>query len=127
MVLLQIADTAYLAAFPIAYLTIWIGLMRPPKIPFGDLSYGVYLFHFPVEQIVAHLFPGVRCWWLMTLMALPPTLLCAWLSWSLIEQPILNRKKLILTGVDRACSGLAELARAILRGGGKRPSVSSSR
>ena len=127
MVLLQIADTAYLAAFPIAYLTVWIGLMRPPKIPFGDLSYGVYLFHFPVEQTVAHLFPDVGCWWRMTLMALPPTLLCAWLSWNLIEQPILNRKTLILTGVDRACSGLAELARAILRGGEKRPSVSASR
>ena len=53
VVLLQIADTAYLAAFPIAYLTVWIGLMRPSKIPFGDLSYGVYLFHFPVEQPAA--------------------------------------------------------------------------
>jgi peptidoglycan/LPS O-acetylase OafA/YrhL len=63
----------------------------------------------------------------MTLMALPPTLLCAWLSWNLIEQPLLNRKKLILTGVDRACSLLAELVRAILRGGEKRPSVSASR
>jgi hypothetical protein len=50
VVLLQIADTAYLAAFPIAYLTVWIGLMRPPKIPFGDLSYGVYLFHFPSSK-----------------------------------------------------------------------------
>ncbi|HTZ68221.1 MAG TPA: acyltransferase [Roseiarcus sp.] len=117
MVLLQIPSTAYLAALPVAYLTIWIGLMRPPKIPFGDLSYGVYLFHFPVEQTVAHLFPGVGCWWRMTIIALPPTLLCAWLSWNLIEQPILSRKKLILASVDRACSGLAELARPILRVG----------
>jgi peptidoglycan/LPS O-acetylase OafA/YrhL len=117
MVFLQIANTAYLAAFPVAYLTVWIGLMRPPKIPFGDLSYGVYLFHFPVEQTVAHVFPGIACWWRMTLIALPPTLLCAWLSWNLIEQPILSRKKLILAGVDRACSALAELARPISRAG----------
>jgi peptidoglycan/LPS O-acetylase OafA/YrhL len=109
MVLLQIPNTAYLAAFPVAYLAAWIGLMRPPRIPFGDLSYGVYLFHFPVEQTIAHLFPGVGCWWLMTLMALPPTVLCAWLSWNLIEQPILSRKKRILARVDRAH---AELARA---------------
>jgi len=123
MVLLQIPNTAYLAALPIAYLTVWIGLMRPPKIPFGDLSYGVYLFHFPVEQTIAHLFPSVGCWWQMALMALPPTLLCAWLSWNLIEQPILSRKKLILAGVDRAYSALAELARPILRGGERRPGV----
>jgi peptidoglycan/LPS O-acetylase OafA/YrhL len=123
MALLQIADTAYLAVFPVAYLTVWIGLMRPPKIPFGDLSYGVYLFHFPVEQTIAHLFPGVGCWWRMTLMALPPTLLCAWLSWNLIEQPVLSRKKLILAGVDRACSALAELARPFLRAGERQPAV----
>ncbi len=123
IVLLQIADTAYLAAFPVAYLTVWIGLMRPPKIPFGDLSYGVYLFHFPVEQTVAHLFPDVGSWWRMALMALPPTLLCAWLSWNLIEQPILSCKKLILAGVDRASSRLAELVRPILGAGERRLSL----
>jgi len=116
-VLLQIPDTAYLAALPVAYLTVWIGLMRPPKIPFGDLSYGVYLFHFPVEQTIAHLFPGGACWWQMTLMALPASLLCAWLSWNLVEQPFLSRKKLILARVDRVYSALAELARPILRAG----------
>jgi peptidoglycan/LPS O-acetylase OafA/YrhL len=109
--LLQIPNAAYLAVFPVAYLTVWIGLMRPPRIPFGDLSYGIYLFHFPVEQTIAHLFPRVGCWWLMTLMALPPTVLCAWLSWSLVEQPILSRKKRILAVVDRAYAVLAELAR----------------
>ena len=117
MVLLQIANTAYLAAFPVAYLTVWLGLMRPPKIPFGDLSYGVYLFHFPAEQTIAHLFPGIGSWWQMTLIVLPPTLLCAWLSWNLVEQPILTRKKLILAGLDHVYSALAELARPILRAG----------
>jgi peptidoglycan/LPS O-acetylase OafA/YrhL len=120
IVSLQIPDAAYLAAFPVAYLTVWIGLMRPSKIPFGDLSYGVYLFHFPIEQTIAHLFPGVGSWWRMTLMALPPSLLCAWLSWNLIEQPILARKKLILAKVDCAYSALAELARRISRAGARR-------
>ncbi len=121
MVLLQIPNTAFLAALPIAYLTVWIGLMRPPKIPFGDLSYGVYLFHFPIQQTIAHLFPGVECWWRMILMALPPSLLCAWLSWNLVEQPILNRKKLILARVDRVCLALFELARPILPSGESGP------
>ncbi len=110
MVTLQIPNTAYLAALPVAYLTVWLGLMRPPRIPFGDLSYGVYLFHFPIEQTIAHLFPGVGFWWQMNILALPPSLLCAWLSWNLVEQPILTRKKLVLASIDRAYSALAQLA-----------------
>ena len=100
--LLQSPNASYLAAFPVAYLTVWLGLMRPPKIPFGDLSYGVYLFHYPIEQAIMHLFPGVNCWWRLTLAALPPTLVCAWLSWTFVERPILSRKAPILKAVDRA-------------------------
>jgi peptidoglycan/LPS O-acetylase OafA/YrhL len=109
--LLQEPNLSYLAAFPIAYLTVWLGLTRPPAIPFGDLSYGVYLFHFPIEQTVVHLFPGVRSWWLLTLVALPLTTACAWLSWNLIEKPTLVRKKRILAAVDQAWATLTRLRR----------------
>jgi peptidoglycan/LPS O-acetylase OafA/YrhL len=113
-VLLQFPNACYLAAFPVAYLTVWLGLMRPPKIPFGDLSYGVYLFHFPIEQSIMHVFPGVGCWWQLTLLALPSSVLCAWLSWNLIERPVLSRKKHVLAAVDRACAALAHFARPVL-------------
>jgi peptidoglycan/LPS O-acetylase OafA/YrhL len=112
-VLLQVPSTSYLAAFPVAYLTIWLGLMRPPAIPFGDLSYGVYLFHFPVEQTVMDVVPGVRSWWLLTLIALPLTTACAWLSWTLIEKPTLVRKKAILAAVDRVWAMVTRLSRPI--------------
>ncbi len=108
--LLQCPNTCYLAAFPVAYLTVWLGLMRPPKIPFGDLSYGVYLFHFPIEQSIMQLFPGIGSWQRLALLALPSTVLCAWLSWSLIEHPILARKKDVLAAVDRAFAALARRA-----------------
>jgi peptidoglycan/LPS O-acetylase OafA/YrhL len=111
-VLLQIPDTSYLAAFPIAYLTVWLGLMRPPAIPFGDLSYGVYLFHWPIQQTIVHLFPGVRSWWLLTLISLPLSMGFAWLSWTLIEKPTLTRKKSILAAVDRAWAALPKLIRS---------------
>lgn len=99
--LLQIPNGAFLAAFPAAYLTVWLGLMSPPAILFGDLSYGVYLFHFPVEQALMHVFPGIHSWWLLMLVALPLTGFFAWLSWNLIEAPLLARKKLILATADR--------------------------
>jgi peptidoglycan/LPS O-acetylase OafA/YrhL len=108
VMLLPSPTTAYLAAFPVAYLTIWLGLSRPWAIPFGDLSYGVYLFHFPVEQTVMHLFPGIHAWWQLTLIALPVTVAFAWVSWNLVESPVLRRKQVMLKHVNRACSALAE-------------------
>jgi peptidoglycan/LPS O-acetylase OafA/YrhL len=112
-VLLQIPYDlpTYFAVFPVAYLSVWLGLMSPPRIPFGDLSYGVYLFHFPIEQSVAHLFPTMQAWWQITLMALPPTLLCAFLSWTLIENPILGKKRQILAWVDNRLAMIGTRAR----------------
>jgi peptidoglycan/LPS O-acetylase OafA/YrhL len=112
--LLEFPNTSYLAAFPVAYLTVWLGLMHPRKIPLGDLSYGVYLFHFPIEQSIMHVLPGVGSWWRLTLLALPPSIVCARLSWNLIECPVLSRKKDVLAAVDRASARLAYFARPVL-------------
>ena len=101
MFLLDYPQLCYLAPFPIAYGTVWLGLMRPPAIPFGDLSYGVYLFHFPVEQTLMHFFPAIHAWWLLTILSLPLTAMFAWLSWTLVEQPVLSRKKQVLALSDR--------------------------
>jgi len=110
-VFLEIPNASYLAAFPVAYLTVWLGLRNPPRIPFGDLSYGVYLLHFPIEQTIMHLVPGAGSWWRLTLMTLPPTFACAWLSWNLIEHPILSRKAAILAALDRAMEAAAAAIR----------------
>lgn len=95
-------NTAYLMALPASYTAVWIGLMRPPKIPFGDLSYGVYLFHLPIEQTIVKLFPVIHVWWMLTLVSLPVVVAVAWLSWTFVESPILSRKKAIVGAVDRA-------------------------
>ncbi|HLX97329.1 MAG TPA: hypothetical protein VKR62_01425 [Roseiarcus sp.] len=83
-------------------MTVWLGLRDPPGIPFGDLSYGVYLLHFPIGQTIMHLFPGAGSPLRLTLMTLPPAFASAWLSWNLIEHPILSRKTSILAALDRA-------------------------
>jgi peptidoglycan/LPS O-acetylase OafA/YrhL len=107
--LLQFANLSYLAVIPIAYMTVWLGLMRPPAIPFGDLSYGVYLFHFPVEQAIVASWPHGISWWLLTIIALPLTAICAWLSWNLVEKPTLTRKKFIVGKVDQAWIAMTAL------------------
>ena len=58
----------------------------------GDISYGVYLYAFPVQQILvqqwhSHLTPLT-----LFLLALPCTCLLAVLSWRWVEQPFLKRK-----------------------------------
>jgi peptidoglycan/LPS O-acetylase OafA/YrhL len=55
-----------------------------------DLSYGTYLFAFPVQQLVAQeLRPGPIG---MIATSLPITMLLAWASWSLVERPALGFK-----------------------------------
>lgn len=99
--LLEYPELCFLAPFPVAYVADWLGLMRPPAIPFDDLSYGVFLFHFPVEQTIMYLLPTIHDWWLLAVLALPLTVGFAWLSWTLIEQPVLSRKREILAYSDR--------------------------
>ena len=52
----------------------------------GDYSYGVYVYAFPLQQLVIHLF-GTMSPWENIALSLPPTLLCAALSWRFVEKP----------------------------------------
>jgi peptidoglycan/LPS O-acetylase OafA/YrhL len=57
----------------------------------GDFSYGVYLWAYPMQQIVIALFKPETPWQLMAL-ATAFTLPMAWVSWTLIESPALQLK-----------------------------------
>lgn len=60
---------------------------------FGDCSYGAYIYAFPVQQCVLWLLgPHSSNFWLATGLSLVLTLLLAWASWHLIEQPALRLK-----------------------------------
>ena len=54
----------------------------------GDYSYGLYVYAFPVQQVIA--FAGVTNPLVNVLLAFPMTLVCAILSWHLIEAPALR-------------------------------------
>jgi peptidoglycan/LPS O-acetylase OafA/YrhL len=88
----------FLVLFPIfgCYLALWLALNRRlPVIPvarFGDLSYGLYIYGWPVEQTVIWLSGGHAAWWQVFLIALPATALIAFLSWHLVERPMLRLK-----------------------------------
>jgi peptidoglycan/LPS O-acetylase OafA/YrhL len=84
-----------LAALPIAYGAVALGCTRPRTIAVirsGDYSYGLYVFAFPIQQVVAS-GPGAGHPWLSLLVTVPVTALLAFLSWHLIEAPALSLKK----------------------------------
>jgi peptidoglycan/LPS O-acetylase OafA/YrhL len=54
-----------------------------------DLSYGIYIYAFPVQQLIQHSLPHCT-WWQNVLLALPVTLALAAASWFLIERPAMS-------------------------------------
>ncbi|MGC2200554.1 MAG: acyltransferase [Stellaceae bacterium] len=88
----------FITFFPIfgCYLALWLAVTpRLPAIPaarFGDLSYGLYIYGWPAEQAVTWLSGGRAAWWQVFLIALPAAAVIAFLSWHLVERPMLRLK-----------------------------------
>ncbi|KWK17446.1 hypothetical protein WT77_28450 [Burkholderia stagnalis] len=59
---------------------------------FGDLSYGVYIYAFVVQQTLAWRFGHSLPFAAYLALTTAITLACAWLSWHLIEKPALSLK-----------------------------------
>ena len=88
----------------LVYATVYLGLLRLPKIPLldsGDYSYGIYLYAMPVQQSVAFFFPQLRDWYWNILLALPITVALAMLSWTFIEKPALRLRKRLTGSAER--------------------------
>jgi peptidoglycan/LPS O-acetylase OafA/YrhL len=89
---------AFILLFPLfgAYLVIYLALERRlPVIPaarFGDLSYGLYIYGWPVEQALLYVSNGALAWWQLFPLALLLSAALAFLSWHLVEKPALRFK-----------------------------------
>ena len=95
---LSIPLRQFILLFPLTgcYLALWLALN--PRLPvvrtarFGDLSYGLYIYGWPAEQAVVWMFGGHAAWWQVCLGALALAGALAFLSWHLVEQPMLRLK-----------------------------------
>ncbi|MGX7707320.1 acyltransferase family protein [Methylobacterium sp. Gmos1] len=78
-----------------AYAVLCLGLDPPVRHPVldprADLSYGTYLYGWPVQQSLHALFPAATAWLLLG-PSLVLTLAVAALSWRLVERPALGWK-----------------------------------
>jgi len=86
-----------LAAVPIAYNTVFLGLTdfkRLSLLQTGDYSYPLYLYSFPIQQAVFLLAPGIGRTWLGNLVISTPfALALAVFSWHLVEKPAQRQRK----------------------------------
>jgi peptidoglycan/LPS O-acetylase OafA/YrhL len=88
-----------IASPAIAYLLIQISYLRSPFSNFGkygDFSYGIYIYAFPIQQLVIYLLVDSVSTpvnpWLVSLYSFPLTLLLSIASWNFVEKRFLHRK-----------------------------------
>jgi peptidoglycan/LPS O-acetylase OafA/YrhL len=88
----------FILLFPLfgAYLILYLAL--DPRLPVlraarvGDLSYGLYIYGWPVEQTLLYASGGRLAWWQLFPLALAITAAIAFVSWHLVEKPALRLK-----------------------------------
>jgi peptidoglycan/LPS O-acetylase OafA/YrhL len=82
----------FIQLFPVfgCYLALWLALH--PRLPvlraarFGDLSYGLYIYGWPIEQCVVFFSGGAAPCWEVFLISLALAALAAFLSWHTVER-----------------------------------------
>jgi peptidoglycan/LPS O-acetylase OafA/YrhL len=96
--ILSVPLRQFIPLFPVfgCYLALWLALNpRLPVLPaarWGDLSYGLYIYGWPVEEGVIWMLGGRGLWWQVFALALPVTAGLAALSWHFVERPALRLK-----------------------------------
>lgn len=78
------------------YISYWFAYAVPrvgqAMTRFGDTSYGLYIWAFPVQQVVVQVAGNDADPWLVTGVATPIVWLLALASWRLVERPALRHK-----------------------------------
>lgn len=69
----------------------WMGHRWSEKRGSIDLSYGIYLYAFPIQQSLSDSFPQDTGWMLLA-KTIPLCLICALFSWFVVERPALKLK-----------------------------------
>lgn len=88
------------------YVILWLGLQRWPVVGawgrFGDPSYGMYLYAFPIQQTLAHVTNGTIALPVMILATGALSAGAGYLSWMLVERPALRYRPRVDKGTSSA-------------------------
>jgi peptidoglycan/LPS O-acetylase OafA/YrhL len=102
-------DTAVLTVVgqvALPYAVLVLGYRAPAAVDrvmrrIGDLSYGTYIYAFPVQQTIVHYDTGISPFALIAT-TIPITYGCAFLSWRVVEQPALRLRRRLTREPDGA-------------------------
>ena len=107
------------AFFPLlgAYFIIYAALDAPFHIKnatrFGDLSYGIYLYGWPAQEIAVYISGGEPPSWQIFAWALPMATTLAWLSWHGVERLMLRWKDVQMIGPRQRLGAAAAVCYAV--------------
>ena len=96
LVISAVVPPAGRVAFPLAitFLLFWFAFHSPFRIygwsRYGDFSYGIYLYAFPLQQLMVMRFPGISPV-LLFLVSTPLAVIAGVISWHLLEKHFLKR------------------------------------
>jgi peptidoglycan/LPS O-acetylase OafA/YrhL len=80
-----------LAPLPLTYLMLWLGARLPIRAGArNDISFGVYLHAYPLQQLLVVVGAGGLGPWWMLVLAVAATAPIAWASWLFVERPALR-------------------------------------
>lgn len=89
-------DLFLLMPFPIAYAAVYLGCLNPRRlwiVSSGDYSYGIFLYHRQVQQVLWLFVPFARSWYGSFALSLVFTFVVSYFSWHLIEKHALGLKR----------------------------------
>ena len=89
-----------LLGLPVAYATVYLGVLNPPKtfvLRTGDYSYGIFLYGYIVQQAVAQMGPWTHHWYINFPISLAIVLVLAAISWHVVEKPALGLRRYLAT------------------------------
>lgn len=103
------ASGPFVYAVALPYLVIYLAYAPIPWLAgfgkYGDFSYGMYIYAFPLQQLTVYsLGHEIGVFWL-TLISFVPTLLLAALSWHYIEEPAMRLKRLFARAPQATATG----------------------
>jgi peptidoglycan/LPS O-acetylase OafA/YrhL len=101
----------------VPYIVVYFGNMSVPVIRrfdrFGDLSYGLYIYAFPIQQMIIRHWNESKSVWFNMPISFCLIALFAFLSWHLVEQPAMRLKKLLGVGRPRQENVLSSNTHAV--------------
>lgn len=84
----------WLGQLPFAFAIFWVGARLPIRIGVkNDISYGLYIWAWPVQQYLALMGTEWLGPWLSAVAATCITIPLAWASWKLVEEPAMGLRR----------------------------------